>query len=161
LKKRICMAALVASSLLTGCSTIPQRTAEFQHADLNGDGRVVVAEWLRFGGAEASFLAADTARKGYLDEQEFRQALRFNDEATGNGAARRQQVYDQQIAEDVKRALEQSREVNSWNLKVEVFQGEVTLSGPVRTLRQKQAAEQLAAQVTGVTNVFNQLAIRQ
>lgn len=92
---------------------------------------------------------------------EFRQALRFNDEATGNGATRRRQVYDQQIAADVKRALEQSREVNAWNLKVEVFQGEVTLSGPVRTLREKQAAEQLAAQVTGVTNVFNQLAIRQ
>jgi osmotically-inducible protein OsmY len=155
----VAIAAVVA---LAGCSSVPvQRTAEFTQADTNNDGRVVLTEWLRFGGVESSFLAADTDRRGFLDETQFRQALRFNDEATGKGAERNQKVYDAQISADVKRSLEQSRDLNAWNIKVEVYQGEVTLSGPVRTSREKQAAEQLAAGVVGVKTVFNQLAIRQ
>lgn len=159
--KKIYAVALVSSLLLSGCHSVQQRTPEFEQADQNHDGQVILAEWLRFGGVEASFLAADVDRKGALDEQQFRQALRFNDEATGKGGARQQQVYDNQISVDVQRALEQSRDLNAWNIKVEVYQGDVTLSGPVRTPREKQTAERLAAAVMGVKTVFNQLAIKQ
>jgi hypothetical protein len=162
MKKRSLAVLLAVTSLLGACSTTPvQRTAEFQQADLNGDGRIVLAEWLRYGGAEASFLAADPEHQGFLDESGFRQALRFNDEATGGGAARQQRVVDGQILADTKRALEGSRDLNAWNIAVEVFQGNVTLSGPVRTAREKQAAEQLASGVQGVKAVFNQLVIKQ
>jgi len=148
--------------VVAGCSGVPvQRTAEFEKADTNNDGKVVLTEWVRFGGVESSFLAVDVDRKGYLDESQFRQALRFNDEATGKGGERQQKVYDEQISVDVKRALEQSRDINAWNIKVEVYQGNVTLSGPVRTSREKQVAEQLASGVMGVKTVFNQLAIKQ
>jgi osmotically-inducible protein OsmY len=147
---------------MSGCSSAPvRRTPEFEQADINGDGKVTLAEWLRFGGAEASFLAVDVDRKGSLDETQFRQALRLNDEATGGGTARRQKVLDELILGDARRALEQSRDVNSWNIKVEVYQGNVTLSGPVRTSREKQAAEQIVAGVLGVKTVFNQLVIKQ
>jgi hypothetical protein len=160
--KKMCLVALAISFLLAGCSSLPpQRTPEFEQTDLNHDGKLVLAEWLRFGGAEASFLAADVEHKGYLDEAQFRQAVRLNDEATGGGSARQQKVLDNQILLDTKRALEQSRDVNSWNIKVEVYQGNVTLSGPVRTGREKQVAEQIASGVMGVKAVFNQLVIKQ
>lgn len=155
------LVVLALASLTAGCSTMPaQRTPEFEQADVNSDGKIELAEWLRFGGAEASFLATDVERKGKLDETQFRQALRFNDEATGGGA-RQQKVLDEQIMADAKRALEQSRDVNGWNISVEVYQGNLTLSGPVRTQREKQTAEHLVSRVVGVKTVFNQLVIRQ
>ena len=148
--------------VLSGCSSVPvQRTAEFQQADTNNDGKVELTEWLRFGGIESSFIAADPDHLGVLNETQFRQALRFNDVATGKGGARQEKVYDVQILTDVKRSLEQSRDINAWNLKVEVYQADVTLSGPVRTLREKQIAEHIAVGVMGVKNVFNQITIKQ
>lgn len=160
--KKMCLATLAISFLLAGCSSLPpQRTTEFGQADLNHDAKIVLAEWLRFGGVEASFLAADIEHKGHLDEAQFRQAVRLNDEATGGGGARQQKVLDDQILSDTRRALEESRDVNSWNIKVEVYQGNVTLSGPVRTGREKQVAEQIASGVMGVKAVFNQLVIKQ
>ena len=160
--KKVCLVALALSSLLAGCSTLPaQHIPEFQQADTNHDDKVELVEWLRFGGVEASFLAVDAERRGYLDETQFRQALRLNDEATGGGDVRRQKVLDGQIRGDARRALEMSRDVNAWNIAVEVYQGNVTLSGPVRTLREKQRAEQITSGVMGVTAVFNQLVIKQ
>lgn len=160
--KKISLAVLSLAAVLAGCSAAPpQRTPEFAQADSNRDDEVTLAEWLRYGGSEVSFLAVDEERKGSLDEPQFRQALRLNDEAAGGGGPRRQKVLDDQIRADVKRALEQSRELSAWNIKVEVYQGNVTLSGPVRTSREKQTAEQLASGVTGVGAVFNQLVIKQ
>jgi len=159
--KRALLAGMT-TIVIAGCSGIPvQRTAEFAQADSNNDGKIVLTEWIRYGGVESSFVAADADRRGSLDESQFRQALRYNDEATGKGGARQQKVYDEQIATDVRRFLEQSREVNSWNIKVEVYQGDVTLSGAVRTTREKQIAEQLSSGVVGVKNVFNQIVIKQ
>ena len=148
--------------LFVGCSTVlPQRTQEFEQADLNHDGKIILAEWLRFGGAEASFLAADVTHKGYLDESQFRQAHRLNDEMSGGGSARTQKALDSQILSDVKLAFAQSRDINAWNIKVEVYEGNVTLSGAVRTGREKQIVEQLASNVMGVKAIFNQLVIKQ
>jgi hyperosmotically inducible periplasmic protein len=160
--KKVSLVALTLSALLAGCSTFAaQRTPEFQQADTNHDEKVELVEWMRFGGSEASFLAADVVRRGYLDEAQFRQALSLNDEATGGGSVRRQKVLDGQIMTDARRALEQSRDINAWNIIVEVYQGNVTLSGPVRTSREKQTAERIASGVMGVKSVFNQLVIRQ
>ena len=155
-------AVLMTLTLFTGCSSAPvQRTPEFERADTNHDGKISLAEWLRFGGMEASFLAADFNHEGSLTETEFRQAVRLNDEATGNGSARQQAVLDSQILADTKAALAQSRDISGWNITVEVYQGNVTLSGPVRTPREKQTAEQIASNVYGAKAVFNQLVIKQ
>lgn len=154
------MAGLLISTV--ACSTVPvQHTSEFVKADTNGDSRISLPEWLRTGGAEASFIAADTAKAGQLDEGQFRQALRFNDEATGGGAERKRKVLDTQISSEAKAILEGSREINGRGIKVEVYQGNVTLSGSVRSQKEKQAAENLIGQVTGVNAVFNQLIIKQ
>lgn len=155
-------AVFAAVALITGCSGAPvQRTPEFERADTNHDGKVSLAEWLRFGGMEASFLAADFNHEGFLTETEFRQAVRLNDEAAGNGSARQQAVLDSQILADTKTVLAESRAISAWNITVEVYQGNVTLSGPVRTPREKQTAEQIASNVNGVKAVFNQLVIKQ
>lgn len=160
--KKVCLAGFAVAALLAGCSTVPvQRTAEFELVDSNHDGKVILTEWLRYGGAEASFLAADVERKGFVDETQFRQALRYNDDRTGGSGTRQQKTLDGQISADVRKALESSRDVNAWNVKVEVYDGNVTLSGPVRAPREKQAAEQIASGVMGVKAVFNQLVIKQ
>lgn len=158
--KKIGVGAL-ALAMLLGCSQPALRTAEFEQADINHDGKVVLAEWLRYGGAEASFLAADVKHEGYLDETQFREALRLNDEATGNGGERRRQVLDGQIQLDARRALEASRDVSAGNIDVQVYQCNVTLTGPVRTFREKRAAEQIVSGVVGVKAVFNELTIKQ
>jgi osmotically-inducible protein OsmY len=44
---------------------------------------------------------------------------------------------------------------------VETYQRQVTLSGIVRTQQEKLTAEDVARGVSGVTNVFNQIVIRQ
>jgi len=160
MKTQLLVASFV-TLLLAGCSSVQvQRTPEFESADVNRDGRVQLSEWLRFGGAEASFLAADYEHKGWLDEAQFRQALRLNDEATGD-SNRQMLVLDGQIRSDVQRAFQMSREVAARNIAVEVYQGNVTLSGPVRSPREKQTAEQIASGIAGVKAVFNQLVIRQ
>jgi len=160
--KSLYLVTFIAFFLLAGCSTIPvQRTPEFEKADSNNDGKVLLTEWLRYGGAEASFIAADVNRKGSLNEAQFRQATRLNDEAKGGSNGRNQKVLDGQILSDAKLALEQSRDVNAWNIKVEVYQGNVTLSGPVRSARERQVAEQIVSSVMGVKTVFNQLVIKQ
>ncbi|HJV64846.1 MAG TPA: BON domain-containing protein [Geomonas sp.] len=155
---RSCILAAVLL-MLTACATTQPRTQLFEQTDLDHDGRIVLAEWLRFGGAEASFLAADFEHKGYLNEPQFRDAVRLNDEATGG--ATQQRALDAQIMSDIKRALQDSRDVNAWNIRVDVYQRNVTLTGPVRTAREKQAAEQISAAVQGVGAVFNQLVVKE
>lgn len=159
--KKLSMILVLLALALTACSAPKQKTAEFIKADTNQDSKISLAEWDRYGGGEASYLAVDPERKGALDEAKFRQAVRLNDEATGGGGERQRKVLDSQIASDVKSSLGQSRELNAWNINVEVYQGNVTLSGPVRSSKEKLMAEQMASRVMGVNSVFNQLVIKQ
>jgi len=156
--KTLCMAAMAA--LLTACASQPERTPDFAKADIDGNGAVSLNEWLRFGGTEASFLAVDRDRKGRLDDEQFREALRLNDQATGGSQARQLANLDGAIAKDVRQRLESSREVNGWNVKVEVYQGNVTLSGTANSLKEKAAAERIASEVQGAKAVFNQIVVK-
>jgi hypothetical protein len=156
--KTLCMAAMAA--LLTACASQPERTPDFVKADTDGSGAVTLNEWLRFGGAEASFLAVDRDRKGRLEDEQFREALRLNDQTTGGSQVRQLANLDSAIAKDVRQRLEASREVNGWNLKVDVYQGNVTLSGPVNSTKEKAAAERIASEVQGAKAVFNQIVVK-
>lgn len=156
--KTLCMAAMAA--LLTACASQPERTPDFVKADIDGSGAVTLNEWLRFGGTEASFLAVDRDRKGRLEDEQFREALRLNDQAVGGSQARQLANLDSAIAKDVRQRLEASREVNGWNLKVDVYQGNVTLSGPVNSTKEKAAAERIASEVQGAKAVFNQIVVK-
>lgn len=70
-------------------------------------------------------------------------------------------AFDEQLRKDVSSQLQASREVNGWNIQVEAFKGNVTLTGAVTSPRQKQEAERLAASVPGVRVVFNQIVIKE
>jgi osmotically-inducible protein OsmY len=147
--------------LLAACANKPvEKASDFAQADRNGDGRVSQAEWLNTGGAEAAFLAIDRERKGQLDESAYREAVRMADQ-TGATAQRQQQMGDEDITNRVRSALSSRRDLNSTALRVETYQRQVTLSGIVRTQQEKLTAEDVARGVSGVTNVFNQIVIRQ
>ncbi len=155
------ISAAILSTLLVGCATKPvEKASDFSQADRNGDGKVSQAEWLNTGGSEASFLAIDKERKGKLDESQFREATRLSDQSTSN-IQRQQQMADDDINSRVRQALISRRDLNAAAIRVETYQRQVTLSGSVRTMQEKNIAEDMARSISGVTNVFNQLVIRQ
>lgn len=146
---------------LVACASKPvERAADFSQADRNGDGKVSQAEWLNEGGSEAAFLAVDKERKGKLDEVQFRDATRLSDQSAMN-VQRQQQMGDDDINSRVRQALTNQRDLNAAAIRVETYQRQVTLSGSVRTMQEKNTAEDAARGVSGVSNVFNQLVIRQ
>ena len=147
--------------LMSACShNPPQRTADFVRADSNGDGHVSLPEWLGFGGTEAAFLAIDRERAGKLDEAAFREALRMSDQGAGV-TQRQQQNLDAQLVQQVRSAMQSNRNLNGWNIRVESYQNNVTLSGAVRSEQEKRLAEDVARSVNGIGQVFNQIVIRQ
>ena len=148
-------------SSLVACATKPvEKASDFSQADHNGDGKVSQAEWLNTGGSEASFLAIDKERKGKLDEAQFREATRLSDQSTAN-VQRQQQMADEDINNRVRQSLSARRDLNPAAIRVETYQRQVTLSGSVRTMQEKNIAEDTARGVSGVSNVFKQLVIRQ
>ncbi|MFP4397431.1 MAG: BON domain-containing protein [Desulfonatronovibrio sp.] len=66
---------------------------------------------------------------------------------------------DQDIAEDIIRALESRSVVSANNINVKVSNGEVTLSGTVPDWSARQAAYESAAFTSGVVNVENNITI--
>ena len=69
------------------------------------------------------------------------------------------QVPDGVITDQVRVKLANDRDVGGMAINVEVQQGAVTLSGKVRTEKQRSQAEKLAKKVKGVTSVTNKLII--
>jgi hypothetical protein len=146
---------------LVACANKPvEKASDFAQADRNGDGKVSQAEWLNTGGSEAAFLAIDKERKGKLTEDQYRDAVRMADQ-NGAAAQRQQQMADEDINNRVRQSLSARRDLNSAAIRVETYQRQVTLSGSVRTMQEKNVAEDVARGVSGVSNVFNQLVIRQ
>ena len=68
---------------------------------------------------------------------------------------------DRQLAANVRKAIvdDNTLSVNAHNVKVITSQGTVTLRGPVKSIKEKEAIETKARQVVGVTNVINQLEV--
>ncbi|MFA9203415.1 MAG: BON domain-containing protein [Flavobacteriales bacterium] len=156
-----CVMLVVIVTALPSCISLPQSTTvEFTQADQNRDGFVTLAEWLNFGGTEAAFLAIDRSRFGYLKEAEFREALRLSDQ--GGQVTERQQAHtDQQLVSQVESRLKDEKQLNSWNIRVQSVQRQITLSGVVRTSQEKSLAEKITRTVEGVSDVYNQITIRQ
>jgi osmotically-inducible protein OsmY len=68
---------------------------------------------------------------------------------------------DTVITSKVKTALLADSDVKGTAVNVEVFRGNVQLSGFVRSEREREKAEMLARQVAGVQEVRNDLQLRQ
>jgi hypothetical protein len=68
---------------------------------------------------------------------------------------------DERVHEDVCDRLSQDDEVDASDISVRVENGEVTLEGSTETRRQKHRAEEIAADVAGVSDVHNNVRVRK
>jgi hypothetical protein len=68
---------------------------------------------------------------------------------------------DERIREDVSDRLAQQDQVDPSDIEVQVQNGEVTLTGTVQSRHEKFLAEELADDVSGVTDVHNQLRLKR
>jgi osmotically-inducible protein OsmY len=66
---------------------------------------------------------------------------------------------DERIREDVNDRLAQQDEFDPSEIEVRVENGDVTLTGSVRSRHEKFRAEEIADEVSGVNDVHNQLRI--
>jgi osmotically-inducible protein OsmY len=73
----------------------------------------------------------------------------------------RDAVPDDQIHDNVLRKLAADRVVKGGGLQVDVADGVVTLSGTVKTEKQKNRAATVARKVKGVKQVVNKLVIQE
>jgi hypothetical protein len=149
----------VASLLLSACAANPEAPGDFARADSNSDGYVSFNEWKQSGGRELAFLAADKQKKGRLNESAFIEAQRL-DRTAGADAESARQASDAQITQEIRAALAGRRDINGYAIRVETYQGNVQLSGNVRSAREKAAAEEMAAAARGVRQVFNSIVIQ-
>lgn len=144
---------------LSSCMSRPESPGLFAQADLNRDGFVSQNEWQQYGGNDVSFMAADHDHAGKLSESEFYEAVRLNQQSQGNSQAQ-QKMNDGQTSQLVRAALSSSGDINGYAIKVDTYNGVVTLSGTVRTQKEKQRAEEIASGVQGVGQVFNSIAVK-
>ncbi|MFL5493291.1 MAG: BON domain-containing protein [Gemmatimonadales bacterium] len=68
---------------------------------------------------------------------------------------------DERIREDINEELTRHPDIDAFEIEVRVDDGEVTLTGTVEDRHAKRLAEDLAERFTGVTDVHNQLHVRQ
>jgi len=66
---------------------------------------------------------------------------------------------DERIRDDVNESLTDDHHVDASDIEVEVRDGEVTLSGTVRSRDQKRHAEEVIEQLSGVVDVHNRLRV--
>jgi hyperosmotically inducible protein len=156
MKTRIWLA--LAATALAGCAT-PSGNGPFNQADLDHDGYVSLNEWRASGGQDLAFVTVDRKHRGRLTESEFNEARLLNAGAQADALAA-QQAYDSQLTQAVKAALVGQRNINGWAIRVETYQGNVQLSGTLRTPAEKQQAEEIARAVAGVRQVFNSIVLR-
>jgi hyperosmotically inducible protein len=80
---------------------------------------------------------------------------------TPAGRSAGQVVDDTTIGTKVKAKLFDNEKLSGFAIDVEVFQGEVTLTGAVDAPAQKELATEVARSVTGVTKVNNLLKVQE
>jgi len=151
----LCLGAV----MMSACVSHPEMPGLFAHVDTNHDGVVSMNEWQQSGGNDVAFLAVDRQRKGYLTESQFYEALRL-DQQSRSKTAQQQQMNDSQLAMQVRSALNASNGVNGYAIQVNSSNGAVTLTGSVRTEKEKQKAESVTWTVGGVSQVLNDITVK-
>lgn len=141
-----------------------------------GDGGPTGGNYARY--AASGFYPADHplqrggyARTGYPYQRSFRGSEersgqgyygeRRNDGEHRGKGPRGYQRADERIQEDVNDRLSDDPRLDASGIEVSVTSSEVTLSGEVASRADKRRAEDCVERVSGVTNVQNNLRIRQ
>jgi len=159
---RVLGIALAAGALVTapaasaGDDAARAGNAKFESLDKNRDGFLTKDEVRDLRGDYGkAFDQADDNKDGKLDRNEFLKAESIHDRmVTGT------YVEDSVITTKVKAALLKEPKLNSMDVSVETYNGEVLLSGFVRNEGQRDAAKRVATRVSGVTSVKDAMVVR-
>jgi osmotically-inducible protein OsmY len=134
--------------------------------DWDRDGRRGFAEWNdsdrswdrgRSDTVEPSRLSRDYGHRGYAETRSYSGGY------TGPYAGRGPKGYtrgDERIREDVCDRLTDDPRIDASDIDVQVKNGEVSLSGSVRSREEKRYSEDLIEHLTGVRDVNNQLKVK-
>lgn len=86
-----------------------------------------------------------------------------NSQIDQNTAADKQSntASDRELTQQVRKAITQDKSMSTYahNVKVVTQNGQVTLSGPVRTDEEKQAVVQKAAKIAGQDHIVDQISV--
>jgi hyperosmotically inducible protein len=129
--------------------------AKFIQLDANADGLLSQDEVKQIRGYAGPFNEADANRDGKLDEREFLKAESLHDRAYAGRVAN-----DSAITAKVKAALLREPRLDSLDVSVETYRGEVLLSGFVKDQKQRARAVKAASTIAGVTGVKDGMVVR-
>jgi len=127
----------------------------FVRMDENRDGYVSPAEAKKHGMLTAAFKEGDDNRDGRLDSDEFIKAASVDERKKVV-----KYVDDSVITAKVKAELLKDSLVKGVRVGVETYNGTVQLSGFVDNEQQAAKAEEIAAGVSGVRKVINNLIVK-
>jgi len=98
-----------------------------------------------------------TDEAGSADNTKANKGIETTAEQQGEKAA------DRKITQQIRRAVVKDKSLSTYahNVKIITKNGMVTLKGPVKSEKEKQAIEQAAAQVVGKGKVTNELTVKQ
>ena len=131
--------------------TIPGPSAEFAALDRNRDGAISKVEALANPEVHKRFAAFDRDKDGLLSEAEYAAAIQDN---------QRRILEDSVITARVKAALLAEKGIPSLSISVETYEGGVQLSGLVKAPQVASRAGRVAAGVSGVRTVNNNVTVR-
>jgi len=124
--------------------------------DANHDGYVTLDEWRRVGGDPRVFQGSDANGDGRLDRDEILKARSWDDRVKAAEYA-----GDAWVTAKVKAVLLMDQVVSGAGVKVITHDGNVQLSGFVRSDEESRHAARLASQVEGVRTVVNSLTVKR
>ena len=128
-----------------------QKNQAFAALDKNGDGSLTAAEAATDKELAKRFAKFDANKDGKLSEDEYMKAMQDNDKRV---------LADSAITAKIKAELLVAKGVPSTAISVETYEGQVQLSGIVDRKEQAVAAAKVAAAVSGVRSVKNDLRVK-
>ena len=128
-----------------------QQNQAFAVLDKNNDGGISAAEAAPEKELAKRFARFDANKDGKLSEEEYMKAMQDNDKRA---------LADSTITTKVKGELLVAKGIPSTAISVETYEGQVQLSGFVDKKEQVDAAGKIAARVTGVRVVRNDLKLK-
>ena len=147
--------AMLAATPAGAANALMPVQEKFRSFDTDRDGYISRTEVQKVRGYARAFEQADDNRDGRLDPDEFVKAESIYDRLQAAAY-----VEDSVITAKVKAALLKQPKLNSLDVNVETYRGQVLLSGFVDDAGQRAKAIQVASSVKGVVGVKDGLVLR-
>lgn len=149
------IAGAISMAHASPAETEKMHSSTFDQMDENHDASISPAEAKKHHLSERAFMDADANHDNKLDADEFIKAVAI-DERVKVG----RYVDDSVITTKIKAELLKDSLIKGLKVGVETYKGTVQLSGFVDNERQAAKAAEVAASVTGVKSVVNNLIVK-